>query len=123
VQIGPKSLARALEVKQRVDAVSEEIRKRDNVPGVDLDSRSGEVVVSLSSGRSAIEIPVPGGAFAQYQDEVQQAAVSFDPASGKIRSAALDCAQFYNSSYGRSAEDLLHYQVETKTENGKPVLV
>lgn len=107
MQIGPRTLARALEVKSRIDTVTAELQQCDGVAGVDLDTRPNEVVVGSGSG---VTIP----AQYTYKDEVLGAQVSIDPATRKPTRAAIDCAQYYDSSYGRSAEDVLHYGVTLK---------
>lgn len=123
MQIGPKSLARALEVKQRCDAITATMQKQDDVADVDLDNRPGEVVLSLdamrSKGLDGIRIPVDR----MYKDEVQAARLSWDPKSGAVQNATVQCSQYYDSSYGRSGEDILHYGVERKNEKGRDVLV
>lgn len=117
MQIGPKSMARALEVRARIDQVLAEVKKHDNAPDGDLDNRPGEVVLSMDAmrgkGLDSLKIPVPTTWGVPWKDEVQQARLSFDPASGKIKSGDVNCDRYYDSSYGRSAADEVRYSVQT----------
>lgn len=86
--LGPRTLARALEVRDMTARVLDEVKKQDNVSGADHDSRVGEVSLAAPAG-STLGVKIPG--IDGYADEVLTAQVSIDPATSKVSKGKVEC--------------------------------
>lgn len=123
MQLGPNCLARANDLRARIDSAMAAVTQQDNHPGVDDDAAPGEVSIANAAmqGRGQAAIIIPRDR--TWKDEVETARVSFDPKSGAVQHGKVDCEEYYDSSYGRSAADVYHYQVDHQTEGGKDLLI
>ncbi|MCE1246501.1 MAG: hypothetical protein LWY06_07655 [Firmicutes bacterium] len=122
MQIGNRNdiTPRAMELKNDVLKMAAEIVKLDNTDKVDLSSKDGEVVITrdamLKAGaKSGIIIP----AESNYKHEVVSANVVFDPATKEVKNAKIDTLKYYDSSYGRSAEDGITFDMHETDKGGK----
>jgi hypothetical protein len=84
---GPRTLARATEVRDLVTRVFDEVKKHDNVSGTDRDNRLGEVSIADTAAISVPGIRIPAW---QVVEDLQTAVVSFDAASGKVKSGRVE---------------------------------
>lgn len=106
MQIQPAQQARALVLKNRIDKISADILAEDGKPR-DLDNRPGTVTISSGQG-DALVFP----ASAPYKEEIVSARVTDS-------SSRVDSKQYYDSSYGRSAES--GYVMEKEVKDGVTV--
>lgn len=99
--ITPTQLGEARRVQEKTTDLVSKVAAQDNQPGVDLDPAADSVVISGKSLKSPLVFPADN----PYKHEVVEAEVK--GGRGKV-----SVSHYYDSSYGRSAADLLHYSVE-----------
>ena len=108
---------KALAVKGRVERAAGQIKDLDNKDKVDLNSKTGEVNISLAEmkklGQEAILLKNVGST--GYKHELQNAEVSFDPETNEIKNAHVQSAPYFDTSYGRGGGDLMHYEIKDKS--------
>ncbi|MBT9583333.1 hypothetical protein IV102_08285 [bacterium] len=105
MKLQPAQQAQALTLKNRVDKLSADILAQDG-QSRDLDARPD--AVTLSSQSSPLILP----ASPPYKEQIESAVV--DKQQSKIQTI-----QYYDSSYGRSAESL--FDIEKSVVDGKTI--
>lgn len=101
-----ESHPQALTLKNRVEGLSRRILEQDG-QAADLDSAKDQVQITAGQGPAVI-FPADH----RYQEEILAARVAGD--QGQVRSAQVDSKQYYDTSYGRSAESGYHLEKQVE---------
>jgi uncharacterized membrane protein YkoI len=112
---------KAMAVKNRVEKAVSEMVKFDNIDKVDLNSKTGEVSISLEEmkklGQKGIVLPNLLNKDYKYEYEVQEGNVSFDPTTKEVKNGNVQFEEILNTSCGKGGGDIIHTGIEEK--NGK----
>lgn len=110
MKLDANTQARAATLRNRIDSLSDNVLRQDGQPA-DLDKQPDSV---LLGSEPAVIYPADNG----YQEQIVSAKVSGD-GNGGTRGAELETIQYYNSSYGRSAES--GYEMSKQQLDGSTV--